>query len=327
MKNTILSLLGAISLLISTQTFSQTTVVSTDGYSVTISVQPKAIVPTSSSCTNGYNYNVRMDYNITFSGNNIPSSLYTLQGTLGCGTNSHFFNLPNNGGAGSVTSGSNVWRSITDCNAATVSTLSCNIINIQIQGPGISSRTVTFVVSNTPLPVTLVDFSAAAANKKVKLTWSTSTEINNDFFTVERSENGSSWTAINTINGAGNSSQLINYQSYDANPVSGTAYYRIKQTDIDGKFTYSETRTVKYTGTATISVFPIPNAGNTVNFTNMSDTKNMVMTVINASGVTIHRANLSATAAQLPNLTAGLYIIRLTNKISGDVTNLRYIKS
>lgn len=309
-----------------TSVFSQATVVSTTGYSVNIVVIPKAIVPTSNTCVNGFNYNVRFDYSVTFSGTNIPSSLYTLQGTLGCGSSSHFFNIPNNQSAGSVTSQSNVWRGVSDCSTASLATLNCNIIKIEIHGPGITSRIVTYAVSNSPLPVKLVSFDAESLKEKVRLTWSTSSEINSDNFIVERSADGNSWSAIKTIKAGGNSSVLLNYEASDDNPLKGTAYYRLKQIDIDGSFEYSMTRTAKYTGSAIVDIYPVPNTGNTVNFKGITDFKNTTITVRNAAGMSLYVSNLNSNSAQLPTLKPGLYVISLTNKITGENTNLRYIK-
>lgn len=326
MKKTLPCIIALLFLFAQNESFSQTSVVSSNGYVVNIVVQPVQIIPTSNSCTYGYNYNVKLNYSITFTGTNIPSSLHTLQGTLGCGSNTHFFNLPNTGGTGNVTSQSNVWRPLSDCGTATVSSLNCNTVNIQIQGPGISNRTITFVVTPIPLPVKMVDFAAESLKDKVKLSWATASEQNNDFFTVERSENGSTWTEIKKVKGAGNSSSLLNYIAYDQNPVNGTAYYRIKQTDLDGKATYSETRSAKYTGASTISIFPVPNTGNTINIKGISDTEGTLLTVLDGAGVAVFKTTLTGSSAKLPNLSAGLYVISLNNKLTGEITNLRYIK-
>lgn len=305
---------------------SQISVVSNNGYTVNIVIQPVQIVTSGNSCTWGYNYNVKMNYSVTFTGNNIPSSLYTLQGTLGCGSSSHFFNLPNNGGVGTVTSQSNVWRSQSDCGTATISSLTCNIINLQIQGPGISNRTVSFAVAESPLPVKMVGFKTTPINNKVKLEWSTATEQNNDFFTVERLVNGSGWKTITTVKGAGNSSILLNYVAYDENPAKGTALYRIKQTDLDGKFTFSDTRTVKFGGVSEVSVYPVPNSGNTINFNGITDPGATKITLRNASGATVFTTQLSSNSVQLPSIASGLYFINVSNNQTGETTNLRYVQ-
>ncbi|MFM8433386.1 MAG: T9SS type A sorting domain-containing protein, partial [Bacteroidota bacterium] len=98
--------------------------------------------------------------------------------------------------------------------------------------------------NNVLLPVQLLDFQARGINGKVKLDWATSTEINNDFFTVEKSRDGTEFQAVGEIDGAGNSSHLIRYTTEDATPFPGTSYYRLRQTDFDGKYSYSETRVV-----------------------------------------------------------------------------------
>jgi len=268
-----------------------------------------------------------MDYSVTFTGSNIPASLYTLQGTLGCGSATHFFDLPNAGGVGSVTSTSNVWRSAHDCATASVSSLGCTLVHLQISGPGISNRTVNFTASSTPLPVKLVSFNAEALKNKVKIMWTTATETDNDHFTVERSTDGSNWATVKMINGAGTSSIMNKYEVYDENPVQGNTYYRLKQTDIDGRSTYSEVRSIKYTGAVNVAVFPVPNAGNTVNFSGIADYKNWMMNVTDASGARVYASTLSAATVNLPaTMKPGLYLITLTNAATTESTTLRYVK-
>jgi hypothetical protein len=96
------------------------------------------------------------------------------------------------------------------------------------------------------LPITLSVFEAKAEGKAVRLRWATSSEINNDFFTIERSPDGSNFTSLSTVAGAGNSTSLRHYNFVDDNPLEGVSYYRLKQTDYDGKFSYSGVRIVNY---------------------------------------------------------------------------------
>lgn len=84
------------------------------------------------------------------------------------------------------------------------------------------------------LPIELVDFSGSAYSGKNLLKWSTATEKNNDYFTLEKSENGELWTVVSRIIGAGNSSFLKKYQAYDLTPKNLLNYYRLQQTDFDG---------------------------------------------------------------------------------------------
>ena len=83
--------------IISTVSFSQVTVVSTAGYSVTVNVQPIAILTTATDCQWGYGYTVKLNYSITFAGNR-PPALYDIQGTVGDGSKAIYFDLPEVGG-------------------------------------------------------------------------------------------------------------------------------------------------------------------------------------------------------------------------------------
>jgi|GEM_PF-1453825 len=90
------------------------------------------------------------------------------------------------------------------------------------------------------LPIELASFVAYCKDGKGNITWSTSSETNNDYFTIERSADGILFDPIVVIDGAGNSNSLLNYKTYDNAPLSGVNYYRLKQTDFDGMYTYSQ---------------------------------------------------------------------------------------
>ena len=94
--------------------------------------------------------------------------------------------------------------------------------------------------SGLVLPIDLLIFSANYNSKVVNITWSTASETNNDYFTLEKSKDGLNFTAFSKIDGAGNSNITLNYSVEDNNPYNGISYYRLKQTDFDGKFSYSK---------------------------------------------------------------------------------------
>jgi hypothetical protein len=315
-------------LLFNTASFSQISVQSTKGYSVNVNVEPVEIVVkgNDNKCTWGYNYNLKLNYTVTITGNNAPKKLYTLQGTVTSNSASHFFSLPVKGGQGTTTTQSNVWRSQSDCATATVASMGLNMINLQIEGDGISFRTVSFPFATT-LPVKMVSFSAKQEQQNVKLSWSTATEIDNDFFTVERSKDGDKWTEIKRIKGAGNSNELRSYVVYDENIAAGTFNYRIKQTDFDGKASYSEVRTIRnLNNNKNVSLFPIPNTGNTINVTGIKDYSKNELTLLNAGGNIIFAITLSTSSVELPQLVTGIYFIHIKDKQSGEVSNFRYVK-
>lgn len=97
----------------------------------------------------------------------------------------------------------------------------------------------------TPLPIEMLDFTATAYNNsQVDLDWSTATETNNDFFTIEKTVDGVHWETVKQVDGAGTTTEQTNYFDVDRDPYNGISYYRIKQTDYDGNFDYSVVRAV-----------------------------------------------------------------------------------
>jgi hypothetical protein len=97
-----------------------------------------------------------------------------------------------------------------------------------------------------PLPVEFLNINARQKGSGVSVEWSTSQELNSKSFVVEKSADGNSnWNVVASINGAGNSSTVRNYNAYDPQPVKGNNFYRIKQEDKDGNFKYSKTVSVK----------------------------------------------------------------------------------
>jgi hypothetical protein len=108
------------------------------------------------------------------------------------------------------------------------------------------------------LPIELLNFHAEVLNKKVLLNWTTASEINNDYFTIERSKNNVEWTSIAQINGAGNSTTEIKYSSEDFPNETSIYYYRLKQTDFDGQFSYSNIEVVDLKKLENISIYPNP---------------------------------------------------------------------
>lgn len=203
----------------------------TPSYTVNLNVYPEAIIPATDYCPWGYNYTVRMRYDITFTGAGAPSSLYTLQGRVYCGSTNIFFDLPNSGGSGTVTT-SNSWTSMTNCASVTPASLGCVDVYIEIEGPHLSSRTV--LCSYSMLPISLVSFEAAETASGAMLKWTTASEQGNDHFVVERSADGEDFMELARVSGAGDSQVSRDYELVDADPLPGVSYYRLRHVDADG---------------------------------------------------------------------------------------------
>jgi hypothetical protein len=111
---------------------------------------------------------------------------------------------------------------------------------------------------SSPLPIKLLSFTASAVNGSVRLDWETTSEINNDHFTIQRSRNSTAWENIKDVPGAINSSVNIKYSEYDETPYQGVSYYRLQQTDQDGKTSFSPIVSVKIGQSAAVNLYPNP---------------------------------------------------------------------
>ena len=109
-------------------------------------------------------------------------------------------------------------------------------------------------ITQAVLPIELTFFDAVLMGQSVELSWQTATEINNDFFKVQRSPDGIQFETIGTVRGQGNSSQVNEYHFMDHDPMPGTNYYRLLQVDFDGRSEVHPQRVVQYH--SDISLFP-----------------------------------------------------------------------
>ena len=176
------------------------------------------------------------------------------------------------------------------------------------------------------LPITLIDFTAKAEGKKVRLDWETGSEENNDFFTVERSLDGKKFEKVFTKKGAGNSKVNQFYFGYDANPYTGVSYYRLKQTDFDGKFAYSDIVSVKVAGEQVtseidVNVYPNPVTSQLIHVDlKAQNNATYTMRIINEIGQQIFTDTYDAFVGNnsyeihLPNAVTGLYIVEISNQ-------------
>lgn len=168
---------------------------------------------------------------------------------------------------------------------------------------------------NTPLPIELISFEARKNNRDVNLTWQTASERNNDFFTVERSPNGIDWDVLELIDGAGSSSELLSYETYDNYPLKGISYYRLKQTDFDGKATYSAIKSISNTE----DLMVLPNPGNGIFYVSgLSDRKENQVVVMDVTGKTIanYKTEDAMLQMNLEDHPAGIYYVKVNEEFT-----------
>lgn len=179
----------------------------------------------------------------------------------------------------------------------------------------------------SPLPIQLLQFTATPKNKNVVCQWSTASEINNAYFTVEKSKDASSFEYVGVVNGQGNSSTIQNYALTDTNPFNNISYYRLKQTDYNGNFTYSEIKVVNMVNNETsisVSVFPNPVA----DFLNIVATQYpLQISIADATGKTLKEFEMNEANFKI-DFTAfaqGIYYVNCSNQ-SGERNIQKVVK-
>lgn len=181
----------------------------------------------------------------------------------------------------------------------------------------IDGRRFTLGTSNlaqTPLPIELISFDAKAIDEEqVQLDWKTASEINNDYFTIERSVDGQEWVTVARKAGALHSNTIRTYKAMDLDPVMGVSYYRLKQVDRDGRWSVSHVRKVHLTTSdlADVRVYPNP-AEDQVTLSGL-DVDVEQLKVFNAYGqevttaVTLQKVAEKMMVVQMDALSPGIY--------------------
>jgi autotransporter-associated beta strand protein len=144
------------------------------------------------------------------------------------------------------------------CTGGTLDYVNGTAAGTVVSGSGFTNFSPFGVTTQLVLPIELTSFNANLRNRKTYLNWSTATEQNNAFFSIERSTDGVEFRSIGKVNGAGNSSAALQYGFIDEKPVAGINFYRLKQVDFDGKFEYSDVVSVTVGKTGNISLSPVP---------------------------------------------------------------------
>ena len=203
-----------------------------------------------------------------------------------------------------------------------------------------ASGLVFVVADNTTiaaLPVELINFAGVKVNNDVVLNWQTVSEMNNSHFEVERSFNNIDFATIGKVEGAGNSNVITNYNFLDENIVNKNQpviYYRLKQVDLDGQYSYSSSVVItisKPTVELSVNTYPNPIV-NEVKMNVTSNTAgNMNIIIFDMSGKAVSETNVyvekgihQVTIENLEGLTNGIYLMNVT--LNGNVYRQKLVK-
>jgi hypothetical protein len=228
------------------------------------------------------------------------------------------------------------------CVAASSGTVTYNI-NSAIAGQtyligmdGNAGSNCHFSISGTnilPLPIELSKFSVQLNGNFVDANWTTASEKNNDFFTLERSSDALNFEPIAVVKGAGTSSQQHSYFVQDKAPLTGVSYYRLKQTDYNKQSTYSaiHTMSIKENNTFDFTLYPKPSFENEEMRLRFQGEQNEILQVLitDISGKILSdkefKLNANVMEVELKhNFRPGIYFIKVLNK-RGDVVNQKFV--
>lgn len=172
------------------------------------------------------------------------------------------------------------------------------------------------ITGDKPLPTQLLTFAAQPRTTGIELNWTMRAEQNNALFTVERSVDGQTYRPVKTVPGAGNIKQPTDYAAMDPNPPAGVVFYRLKQTDYDGSYSYLDVQAVQPTQASEVGQ---------IEYAALSDKKlhlalenagqgPALLRVIAPDGRTVHQETVelqNSLDRALPNVNGGPYLLQL----------------
>lgn len=179
------------------------------------------------------------------------------------------------------------------------------------------------IQSSTPLPVSLLYFNAYKEMHTSRLEWQTSNEQNNKGFEIQRSADAERWNAIGFAASANGSASGSKYRYTDDTPLEKVNYYRLKQVDIEGNFSYTSVRSVVF-GTSNISLTPNP-VSSELTVSGLSGVHEIL--IKNALGelVRTQRTPGSTVRINMVELPAGIYFV-IVKKEDGSTDNYSILK-
>ncbi len=180
------------------------------------------------------------------------------------------------------------------------------------------------------LPVSMLSFEANKINENVKLTWSTASEMNNDYFDIERSVDGGQWISIAKVKGNGTKNSISNYIFIDhissIKHQTPYIYYRLKQTDFNGAFIYSATKTIEFDVLENTTVITPQPAKDFIKV-RVNNNSEYRYVIIDASGKVVLKGSSSIieTEINISTLASGLYYLQIQNSLGSNEV-LKFIK-
>ncbi len=183
-----------------------------------------------------------------------------------------------------------------------------------VDANGCKDSAIIILLGNS-LPIDLISFSGEALYNHNLLQWVTATETNNDYFTIEKSHNGTSFEIIGNIDGAGNSTTLKHYLLKDIKPDAGISYYRLKQTDFDGSSAYSDIIALQRNNKSGIGYTYNGTDQQLIVFCNECTDENTQIEITDALGRLIHKSEFNGNRSTIisEHFAKGYYFIKISS--------------
>ncbi len=184
--------------------------------------------------------------------------------------------------------------------------------------------------ATAPLPVEWLDFKATKVNDEALLSWSTATETNNSHFEIEHSLNGVDFEPIGKVKGNNNSNKIQHYTFTHTHLSAGyTHYYRIKQVDFNGEFSYSSVQFIQSEKMGSFTVFPNPFTDELVITNNAQLTGNALITLTDLNGKVVYSREVNFTnnesiqIQKTNEMRKGIYFLSILN--NGELLHLKVV--
>lgn len=191
-------------------------------------------------------------------------------------------------------------------------------------GGAISLDNNTVVLETRTLPIELLSFSAYKVLGDVQFDWYTASEVNNDCFTVLKSLDGENYTEVITVKGAGNTNSITHYMAKEKCVKNGIYHYWLKQTDFDGRCSFSDVVIVDIISIASknIQIYPNPFAGSlTIDFHDDSIINNTELKIYNSIGAVVMKIPVAKTliVIETGSFNSGVYFYQIVSNSLGNV--------
>lgn len=204
---------------------------------------------------------------------------------------------------------SSLFKGTLICNGAISLLQKANIVGRALTTAG----AISIMNTSNSLPVNLTSFTAQCSNRNIHFQWSTASEKNNQFFTLQSSSNQEEFTNIATLKGAGNSNKVNNYAYTYQNKQTENTYFRLKQTDYDGTFTYSNVIVACTNDEEKLAVnlYPNPASGLISLSYQLGLNQNATVTVYDKLGAKIYQSDELPSSINLSAQPNGIYFLHL----------------